>query len=149
MEYSNRYKSARNEIYAWYNPYIEGLSKFEASIWHFQAIVCSIFMPPTTFPVIFSVLREPKHVKLLVIECFNWAKSARNELYEQYNPYIEGLNRFEASTWHFQAIVCSIFMPLTTYLKCRFSTMFTGHGTWYRIGYRGWYSTSLLYPLVL
>ena len=39
---------------------------------------------------------ELKYVQLGPKECSNLSKSARNELYGRFNPYVDGLNRFAA-----------------------------------------------------
>ena len=81
IECSKRAKSTRNELYGRYNPYIEDLSWFAASILHFQAGFCSI-LPQNSYH---RRLGEVKHVEFPMIECSNRARSVKNELYGRFN----------------------------------------------------------------
>ena len=94
----NRAKSAKNELYGRFNPYVEGLSRFRALV--------ELNISPDNGQIsllkvrkilrfrIFASLVGAKHVEMLVIEYCNRAKSAKNELYGQFHPYTEARKRF-------------------------------------------------------
>ena len=67
IEYRNRSKSARNELYGRFDLGIENLGRFAAHFQHCSALVSSIFSHPVRQIVTVGVLGDVSYVKLDVI----------------------------------------------------------------------------------
>ncbi len=92
----NRAKSARNELYGRFNPYTEARKRFRALVHLYTTRQWQHLTWKSKNIDISGCIWEVKCVEILVKKCCNQAKSARNELYGRFNPYVEGLSRFRA-----------------------------------------------------